>query len=67
MQASEMNPGAVVEVPRERLALTLTAHGKKPWRSAGGRYRFSHAEVQGSLDAGEAKMIANGDHVVAVV
>lgn len=67
MLAKEMLPGTVVKVPAERLTLTLEPHGKKPWKSTGGRYRFSHTQVQASLDAGEAQVITSGDAAVAVV
>jgi hypothetical protein len=67
MLAKEMPPGTKIKVPAERLTLTLQAHGKKPWRTAAGQYRFSHDQVQASLDAGEAEVITAGDAAVAVV
>lgn len=67
MLASKMAPGTVIRVPAEGLTLTLQEHGKKPWRSTGGRHRFSHGQVQGSLDAGEAQVITSGDDAVALV
>jgi len=66
--AEEMPVGTVVQAA----GLTLTlCHGRKPWRSTGGRYRFSHAEVNGSLDDGDARVLSLGtgkiDEDVAVV
>jgi len=67
MLAAKMPVGTRIEVPTERIRLELQ-YGRKPWRQvAAGQLRFSHAEVQASLDAGEATVIAYGDEAVAAV
>ncbi len=66
MLAKDMPLGTVIEIPAERLRLHL-AHGKKPWRQPVGQYRFTHTEVQASLDAGEATVITYGRETVAAI
>lgn len=64
--AKDLPLGTLLEIPSARLTLKRE-HGKKPWRSAGGRYRFSHTEVDASIQAGEVKLISLGDQAVAAV
>jgi hypothetical protein len=66
MQAKDMPVGTEIEIPSERITLHL-AYGRKPWRQPAGRLRFSHAEVQASLDAGEAEVVRYGDQAVAAI
>lgn len=56
--AKDMPLGTVIQA--EGLTLTLR-HGRKPWYSTGGRYRFSHAEVDASLADGSARVLSLGD------
>lgn len=65
MRAKQMPAGTMVRVRSARLVLTLR-HGRKPWYSAGNRYRFSHAEVDASLEDGDAEVLPAGGDVAAV-
>lgn len=66
MRAEQMPVGTLVWVPHLGLILRREQYGRKPWRVQGGRPgRFSHDEVTGSLESGEA-MVVTADDVAAV-
>lgn len=67
MRAQQMELGTTIRIPSQGLVLRLE-HGRKPWRVQGGRPgRFSHAEVDGSFEAGDAEVIVYvADDVAAV-
>lgn len=66
LRAEDLPVGTVIEIPAHRIRLRRE-HGKKPWRQPAGRLRFSHAEVDGSIQAGEVKVITVGQDAVAAV
>lgn len=66
LRAGDLPIGTIIEIPAQRIKLRRE-HGKKPWRQPGGRLRFSHAEVDGSIDAGEVTVITVGQDAVATV
>lgn len=66
MRTKDMPVGTRIIIPTERITLVL-AYGRKPWRRTTGGLRFSHDEVQASLDAGEVNVITYGDTAVAAV
>jgi hypothetical protein len=66
LTAKDLPVGTVIEIPAQRLKLRRE-HGKKPWRQFPGRSRFTHAEVDGSIAAGEVTVVAVGDGAVAAV
>jgi hypothetical protein len=65
-QAKNMEIGTRIRVHGGGPAIVLVlGYGRKPWKS--GKHRYSHAEVDGSLAAGEAQVLTDGrEHVAAV-
>jgi hypothetical protein len=59
MRAKDMPRGTLIRVGSARLLLRLE-YGRKPWRATGSRGRFSHAEVDGSIQAGDVEILELG-------